>query len=109
MPIRSERDLPEVERHALVTAHAELRAAVAAYEAFLGQEIPIGGDISVMSADEMRVAQERVETAERTLWELREQLLGWARPSWAPSATLVADWILEDDPGYDSESDSVRH
>jgi len=28
--------------------------------------------------------------------------------SWAPPATLVSDWILEEDPGYDSEPDRVR-
>ena len=61
-----------------------------------------------MSADAMRVAQERVEAAERSLWELRERLLGWTRPSWAPPATLVSDWILEDDPGYDDDPDVAR-
>lgn len=59
-------------------------------------------------ADEMRAAQGRVEVAEGKLWKLREQLLGWVRPPWAPPATLVSDWILEEDPGYDGEPNRSR-
>lgn len=106
-PVRSLRDLTESERRALEVVHAELRAAVSAYEVFLGQSIQPGADVSTFEADETRLAQERVEAAERALWDLRERLLGWARPAWAPSATLVADWILEEDPGYDDISDST--
>ena len=108
VPSRPEAELTAEERHALEKAHAELRAAVQAYEAFLGAELRPGVDPPAMSADAMRVAQERVEAAERSLWELRERLLGWTRPSWAPPATLVSDWILEDDPGYDDDPDVAR-
>ena len=108
LPVRSERDLSPKEHQALEMAHAELRAAVEAYEIFLGRELQTGTDVPVVKTDEMRAAQERVEAAERRLWELREQLLGWARPAWAPPATLVSDWILEEDPGYDNEPDHAR-
>jgi hypothetical protein len=104
VPTRPERDLADNERRELEVAHRELRKSVAAYEVFLATEIQPGEDAPAFSADDLAAAQERVETAERTLWELREQYLGWARPSWAPSATLVSDWILEEDAGYDVES-----
>jgi len=96
------------ERHSLEAAHAGLRAAVEAYEAFLGKELRPGEDVPVVKASELQAAQERVEVAERRLWELRERLLGWTRPPWAPPATLVSDWILEEDPGYDDEPDVAR-
>jgi hypothetical protein len=32
---------------------------------------------------------------------MREQLLGWARPSWAPAATLVSGWFSDEDAVYD--------
>lgn len=108
LPVRSERDLSPEERQALEAAHVELRAAVEAYEAFLGKELKPGVDIPIVKADEMQAAQERVEAAERRLWELREHLLGWTRPPWAPPAALVSDWILEEDPGYDGEPDRAR-
>lgn len=108
LPVRSERDLSQEERQALEAAHAELRAAVEAYEAILGTELHPGVDAPVVKAEELGPAQERVEAAERRLWELREQLLGWTRPPWAPPATLVSDWILEEDPGYDNEPDGAR-
>lgn len=107
-PSRSEADLDVEGRAALEAAHAELRSAVEAYEAFLGKELQPHEPIPIMNADEMQVAQERVESAESNLWELRERLLGWTRPPWAPPATLVSDWILEDDPGYDDEPDVAR-
>ena len=108
LPVRSEHELSPREHQALEAAHVELRAAVEAYEAYLGRELQPGADVPIVGADEMGAAQERVEAAERRLWELREQLLGWVRPSWAPPATLVSDWILEEDPGYDSEPDRFR-
>jgi hypothetical protein len=104
VPTRPERDLADDERRELEAAHHELRKSVAAYEVFLATEIQTDKDAPRFDADELAAAQERVETAERALWELREQFLGWARPSWAPSATLVSDWILEEDAGYDVES-----
>lgn len=108
LPARSELDLTAEERHPLEQAHAELRAAVEAYEAFLGEELRSDVDIPVMSAEAMQAAQERVEVAEKKLWELRERFLGWTRPPWAPPATLVSDWILEEDPGYDDKPDVAR-
>jgi hypothetical protein len=100
-PARSEQQLTPEEHRVLEQAHADLRAAVGAYEAFLGKELEPGADVAIANIDDLRAAQERVEAAERTLWALRERLLGWSRPAWAPAATLVSDWILEDDPGYD--------
>lgn len=108
VPSRSEAELTSGERHALEEAHAELRAAVEAYEAFLGKELRPGDVVPVGKASELQAAQERVEAAERRLWERREQLLGWTRPPWAPPATLVSDWILEEDPGYDDDSGVAR-
>ncbi|HEX6394657.1 MAG TPA: hypothetical protein VFZ97_14565 [Acidimicrobiales bacterium] len=105
VPARSEADLSVAERDALEAAHRELRAAVNAYEAFLGRELQPGIPVTVVRAEEIQSAQERIESAERRLWDLRERLLGWARPPWAPPATLVSDWILEDDPGYDDQAE----
>lgn len=108
VPARSEADLSTGERHALEDAHRELRAAVEAYEGFLGKELQPGTPVTVVRAEDIQEAQERVENAERRLWDLRERLLGWARPAWAPPATLVSDWILEEDPGYDDQSQLDR-
>ena len=105
LPARSERDLSSEEHQELKAAYDGPRAAVEDYEAFLGKELQPGADVPVVKADEMLAAQERVEAAERRLWGLREHLLGWIRPPWAPPATLVSDWILEEDPGYESEPD----
>ena len=104
LPARSEADLSASEHQALQDAHRELRAAVEAYEAFLGKELQPGTPVTIVRAEDLQGAQERVENAERRLWDLRERLLGWARPAWAPPATLVSDWILEEDPGYDDQS-----
>jgi hypothetical protein len=108
VPSRSEAELSAPQRRELEEAHSELRSAVEAYEAFLGTELKPDEDVPVVHEDELRAAQERVEAAERHLWDLRERLLDWRRPSWAPPATLVSDWILEDDPGYDDEPDVAR-
>lgn len=83
LPARSEQDLTPDERRSLEQAHAELRAAVEAYEAFLGEELRPDMDITVMNAEAMRAAQERVDAAEKKLWERRERFLGWTRPPWA--------------------------
>jgi hypothetical protein len=83
LPSRSERDLTEDERRLLAYAHAELR----------------------VSASALRDAQEWVEAAEERLWQLREGLLGWARPPWAPRASLVSDWFSEEDADYDLVTD----
>ena len=42
------------------------------------------------------------------LWQLREQLLGWARPPWAPRASLVGDWYSDEDADYDQMTSSAR-
>jgi hypothetical protein len=81
---RSERELSDSDRARLEAAQRELAAAVKAYE-----------------LDETRAAQEAVESAEDHLWQLREELLGWVRPPWAPSATLTADWFSAEDAVYD--------
>jgi len=107
-PSRSELDLTAEQRSAIERAHVDLRGAVEAYEKFLGNELRPDEDLAAMNAEELRAAQERVESTETKLWELRERLLGWSRPAWAPPATLVSDWILEDDPGYDDEPDVAR-
>jgi hypothetical protein len=108
VPSRSEAELPYQQRRELEQAHRELRDAIEAYEAFLGRELQPGEGVPVVDENELRAAQERVEAAETSLWDLRERLLDWRRPSWAPPATLVSDWILEDDPGYDDEPDVAR-
>jgi hypothetical protein len=108
VPARSEADLDVGERQVLQDAHRELRAAVEAYEGFLGKELQPGRPVTVVGAEDLQETQERVENAERRLWDLRERLLGWVRPPWAPPATLVSDWILEEDPGYDDQSERSR-
>lgn len=107
LPIRSEGALSPEDHQQLAAAYAELRAAVEAYEKFLGEDLEPGKEIVVMNAVDVRVAQERIEAAEQRLWELREKLLGWARPPWAPPATLISDWTLEVDPDFDTEPDGV--
>lgn len=108
MPSRSETELTAEERRALEAAHAELRAAVEAYEAFLGRELRPDEPVPAMDGTAMREAQERIEAAEASVWELRERLLGWSRPSWAPSATLVSDWFSDEDSVYDELADDRR-
>ena len=85
MPPRSESDLTEDERHLLAVAHDELRAAEADYERFLGAELRPGQPVSAVSATVLRDAQERLDAAKERIWELHEDLLGWARPSSVPS------------------------
>lgn len=107
-PSRSEAELSPEQHQALKAAHDQLRAAVDAYEEFLGRELKPGEPVPVASATAMREVQERIETAEAHLWELRERFLGWSRPSWAPSATLVSDWFSEEDAVYDEFTDDSR-
>jgi hypothetical protein len=98
---RYERDLSPADRARLEAAHRDLRDAVAAYERFLGGPIDPGEPVQVHDAGEMKSAQEAVEAAEDRLWQLREELLGWARPSWAPGAALTSDWFSDEDSVYD--------
>jgi hypothetical protein len=96
----SERDLTAGQRRALEVAHHRLRDAVAAYESYLAALVP-GQALAAHSAGDLAAAQVDVDEAERELWRLREEFLGWIRPSWAPSASLEADWFSADDAIYD--------
>ena len=82
-------------------AHRRLDKATKSYAPFLGGALPPGRDISAHEMELMAAAQAEVQQAEDALWQLREELLGWARPSWAPRATLVADWFSDEDRIYD--------
>jgi hypothetical protein len=84
-------------------AHAELHEAAQAYEAFLAAAVDENGCLRLEDDAALRRAQDRLAAAENRLWEVRRRGLGWSRPSWAPPAALVVDWILKDDPGYDDE------
>jgi hypothetical protein len=101
MPARSEADLSAIERQGLKDAYRRLREAVARYEPFLGRELRPDEPVPVHRAEEMAAVQAEIEGAEQELWRLREQLLGWARPPWAPDAALIADWFSEEDRSYD--------
>jgi hypothetical protein len=63
-----------------------------------------GVPVPVHSAADMARAQAAIEQAEQELWRVRAELLGWARPSWAPDAALVADWFSAEDESYDEIS-----
>jgi hypothetical protein len=78
----------------LEDAHRRLREAVEVYQQHVEQDL---GPMQVL-AD----AQAAVEAAEDELWRLRDELLGWSRPSWALSAALVADWFSDEDAVYDT-------
>ncbi len=78
------------------------------YEPFLGTALRPGEPVPVVSVEAMAKAQARVDAAEDRLWQLRERLLGLARPSWAPRASLVTDWFSDDDAEYDEVTDPAR-
>lgn len=101
LPARSEDQLGPAERQQLEAAHRRLRQSVTAYQEYMDREVDQGEPIPVDHAEQVAEAQTAVEEAERELWRLREQLLGWERPPWAPGATLVADWFSKDDAVYD--------
>jgi hypothetical protein len=108
-PVHSEDQITPAQQRLLHDAHRQLRAAVAHYETFLGAELKPGQPVPVHNFEDMSSAQKDVEAAERELWRLREELLGWVRPSWAPGATLVADWLSDEDAIYDEiDAGSVR-
>jgi hypothetical protein len=98
--------LTAAERARLESVHARLREAVAAYERFLGGSLAAGETVPLHGAREVAEAQAAIESAESELWQLREELLGWHRPAWAPRATLVSDWFSEEDSVYDARTDS---
>lgn len=53
------------------------------------------------AARRLAEASAEVGAAEAELWKLREELLGWVRPSWTPRASAVADWFSDEDRVYD--------
>jgi hypothetical protein len=108
-PVHSEDQITPAQQQLLHDAYRHLRSAVAAYETFLGKELQSGQPVPVHNLQDMVAAQRDVEAAERELWRLREELLGWVRPSWAPGAALVADWLSDEDAIYDQmDAGSVR-
>lgn len=100
-PQKSLTDLSAAERERLVVVHERLRDAVRNYDKFLGIELKPGVEVPVHSLEEMGAAQAEVQEAEAELWRVREELLGWRRPGWAPSATSVSDWFSDEDADYD--------
>ena len=98
---RSVNDLAPEDRDRLERAQKRLREATDKYEPFRGGELTPDQDVPVHDAKAMAVAQAEVQDAENALWQLREELLGWARPAWAPNAALVADWFSDEDRIYD--------
>lgn len=101
-PQKSIADLSTEERAALEAAHKQLHDAVRAYDRFLGVEAQSGRDLPLHATSDMSVEQVKVQDAETELWRLREQLLGWRRPAWAPSASSVSDWFSDEDSEYDN-------
>jgi hypothetical protein len=88
-------------RDRLERAYRHLRETTNNYEPFRGGELAPDQDGPVHDSAAMAAAQTEVQDAEDALWQLREELLGWARPAWAPKATLVADWFSDEDRIYD--------
>jgi hypothetical protein len=54
---------------------------VSAYEAFLGTELGPLEPVIPANGKDVLEAQERIEAAEKRLWQLRERLHGWSRPA----------------------------
>ena len=104
-----EGDLTPEERLLPEGAHRRLRDAVAAYQTFTGGAIETGAAIPPQDPRSVEAAQAEVEQAERELWKLRARLLGWVRPSWAPSAVFEADWFSDEDAVYDEVAAGPAH
>ncbi|MGH9243334.1 MAG: hypothetical protein ACRD29_03260 [Acidimicrobiales bacterium] len=98
---RPEVELGPDDRQRLVEADQRLREAVKAYEPFAGRDAKPGQAAPEHDLEALADAQAAVEAAEDELWRLRDELLGWARPPWAPRAALVADWFSDEDAVYD--------
>ena len=93
---RELRELSPTERERLQQAQVHLQDAVERYE-----ELVDAPEVAALRS-ELSAAQDTVRRAEDELWQLREELLDWARPSWAPNATFVADWFSDEDRIYDN-------
>jgi hypothetical protein len=105
-PAKSDNELTDQERAKLENAHRRLREAVLAYERLLGHALQIGKPVPVQDFEKVASAQAEVEAAERQLWQIREEVLGWPRPSGAPRATHVADWFSAEDAVYDEGAEA---
>lgn len=85
----------------LQKAMDELRSAVAGYESCPATEQLETRDVVPLPLEELAREQRRITEAEAGLWRLREELLGWARPTSLPGAGSVTDWFSEEDEIYD--------
>jgi hypothetical protein len=106
-PVHSEGQITPGQQKVLNDAYERLRAAAANNEPLVSQGLKPGKSVPMHNPGDVARAQAEVEEAERELWRLREELLGWVGPSWAPSATLVADWFSDDDAVYDEMEPSA--
>jgi hypothetical protein len=93
--------MSDADRDRLEAALRDLKAAVRAYEPFLGRELVADQPVPVHDFDAMRSAQEAVQAAEDRLWRLREEVLGERRPPSALSALATIDWFSDEDAVYD--------
>lgn len=100
-PQRSVADLSADERRQLEAGHARLRQAVQDYERFIARPLAPTDEAPEHRLDDMGEAQAQVQAAEADLWRLREELLGWRRPGWAPTSSSVSDWFSDEDGDYD--------
>ena len=107
VPTHPEVELSPEARGRLEAAHRKLREAVADYQQFTDSVLEPGKDAVSYPASDLADAQRAVEQAEQELWVLREELLGWTRPSWAPSASFAADWFSEEDAVYDEPNSTT--
>lgn len=98
---KHENELSPKDRDRLLAAMSELRAAVADYDKFVVTEPLDVKDVEPIPMAELARAQQRVTDAEGELWRLREELMGWARPTTLPGPALVADWFSKEDEVYD--------
>jgi len=94
-PILANHLLADAERDLLAMAEQELRSAVNKYQRL------IAGATGPIAREGLETSQLAIEAAERELWHLRAELLGWSRPAWAPRASLIADWFSTEDSAYD--------
>jgi hypothetical protein len=101
MSRRPDVEVSPVDRRRLAEADRHLHEAVTSYEHYLDRELTRAQTTPEHDPKAMAAAQAEVEAAEGDLWRLREEVLGWARPPWAPRAALVADWFSAEDAVYD--------